>query len=177
MKRKVILYMSVSLDGYIADREGKTGWFGGESEFYQGDYGRSGFLSIVDTVVMGMDAYKQLKEKYGEEDWPYGDLTAYVITHRPEADTEKVRFVDSRMSTFIQKLQEEEGGNIWIYGGADVANQLVRENLIDEYHLTIMPIILGGGTRLFNDKNKEIKLHLVKNTEKNGVIDCLYERA
>lgn len=176
MKRKVILYMSVSLDGYIADKAGKTGWLGGESEFYQGDYGRSGFLSIVDTVIMGMDTYKILKEKYSQKTWPYQDMLTYVITHRPEKDTEEVHFVDSRMSTFIQKLQKEEGGNIWVYGGADIANQLIRENLIDEYHLTIMPIILGSGTRLFGDGNKEIKLHLIKNTEKNGVIDCLYER-
>ncbi|MGN0659588.1 MAG: dihydrofolate reductase family protein [Emergencia sp.] len=176
MKRKVILYMAMSLDGYIADKAETTGWRRGESEFYQGDYGRSGFLSIVDTVIMGMNTYKELKCSNAGRPWPYEDMITYVITHRPEEDTENIRFVDSRMSTFIQKLQQEEGGNIYVCGGADIANQLVRENLIDEYHLTIMPVILGGGTRLFNDKNKEIKLHLVRNTEKNGVIDCLYER-
>ncbi len=176
MRRKVILYMAVSLDGYIADRAGNIGWLGGESEFYQGDYGRGGFLSIVDTVVMGRETYKHLQERSPQGNWPYAGMCTYVITHRPEPDTEDVRFVDSRLSTFIHRLQEEEGENIWIYGGADIANQLIRENLIDEYHLTIMPLILGGGIRLFGDRNKEIKLHLVKSSEKNGVIDCLYER-
>lgn len=176
MKRKVILYTAVSLDGYIADNHGSTSWLGGESEYYQGDYGISGFLSIVDTVIMGANTYKQIKDELSPGKWPYEGKTTYVMTHRPEEDTEKIKFVDSRMSTFIQKLQEEEGGNIWICGGADVANQVIRENMIDEYHLTIMPMILGSGVRLFNDKNKQIKLHLVKNVAKNGVIDCLYEK-
>ncbi len=176
MKRKVILYTAVSLDGFIANKDGKTGWIGGESGSYQGDYGLNGFMSIVDTVIMGMNTYKHITQELSPEEWPYSGKTTYVLTHRPKENTDEIKFVDSRLSTLIQTLQQEEGGNIWICGGADVANQVVRENMVDEYHLTIMPIILGGGTRLFNDRNKEIKLHLVKNTSKNGVIDCLYEK-
>lgn len=176
MKRKVILYMAVSLDGYITDKDGRTNWRNGESEFYQGDYGKSGFLSIVDTVIMGKNTYKKIMDKEGADNWPYKDMTTYVITHLPDEDTEAIKFVSTRMSTFLQKLLQEEGKDIWIYGGSDIANQVIRENMVDEYHLTIHPIILGGGERLFNDKNKEIKLHLVKNVAKNGVIDCLYEK-
>ena len=161
MKRKVILYMAVSLDGYITDKDGRTNWRNGESEFYQGDYGKSGFLSIVDTVIMGKNTYKKIMDKEGADNWPYKDMTTYVITHLPDEDTEAIKFVNTRMSTFLQKLLQEEGKDIWIYGGSDIANQV---------------IILGGGERLFNDKNKEIKLHLVKNVAKNGVIDCLYEK-
>lgn len=176
MKRKVILYTAVSLDGYIADKNGKTGWIGGEYGSYQGDYGLSGFMSIVDTVIMGMETYKQITGELSPGAWPYAGKTTYVLSHRPAEDTEEIKFIDSKISTLIQNLQQEEGSNIWICGGADVANQAVAENLIDEYHLTVMPIILGSGIRLFKDNNKEIKLHLVKNINKNGVIDCLYEK-
>lgn len=176
MGKKVILYMNVSLDGFIADRDGKISWKGGESEFYQGDYGKSGFLSVVDTIIMGRDTYNRLIKKYGTERWPYKDKVTYVITHRPLEDTEYFKFVDSRLSSLINELKDKPGEAIWIFGGADIANQAVRDNLIDEYHLVIHPIILGSGKKLFDDHNKTIKLHLVRNGNKNGVMDCLYER-
>lgn len=179
MKRKVILYMSVSLDGFIANDTKNTGWVRGEHDCYQGDYGRNGFLSVVDTVVMGKNTYKEIKAKEAVRGWPYEGMKTYVVTHHPEKEPaeKNIEFVDVKMHTLIQQLQEEEGGNVWIFGGASIVNQLMKDNLIDEYHFTIIPTILGSGMRLFDDKNKEIKLHLVRCKEKNGVIDCLYEKA
>ena len=176
MKRKVILYMAISLDGYITDKSNGSNWLGGESEFYQGDYGRSGFLSIIDTIIMGAEAYKHLNNKISPNKWPYDDFKTYVMTHHNDEDKENIIFTEEKLPSLIKELQKEDGKNIWVYGGPDIAHQLIKENLIDEYHLTIMPIILGNGKKLFEKSNKEIKLHLVKNTSKNGVIDCLYER-
>ncbi len=78
-------------------------------------------------------------DKEGADNWPYKDMTTYVITHLPDEDTEAIKFVNTRMSTFLQKLLQEEGKDIWIYGGSDIANQVIRENMVDEYHLTIHP--------------------------------------
>lgn len=176
MSKKVILYMNMSLDGFIADADGRTDWKGGESEFYQGDYGKSGFLSVVDTIVMGRNTYNRMIEKYGIDGWPYKEMVTYVITHRPQEDNDYIKFADSRLSTLINELKEKSGEAIWLFGGSEIANQAVRDNLIDEYHLAIHPIILGRGKKLFGDHNKTVKLHLVRNGNKNGVMDCLYER-
>lgn len=69
-------------------------------------------------------------------------------------------------------LKKETGKNIWICGGAEIINQVLKENLIDSFHIAIIPVILGGGVKLFD----EIKLRLVKTVKYNGIIEAVYER-
>lgn len=76
----------------------------------------------------------------------------------------------------INKLQQEKGKNIWICGGSNLVNQCVKENLIDEYQITTVPVILGNGIRLFDENNKNIKLKLKDTKEENGLIMGIYEK-
>lgn len=76
----------------------------------------------------------------------------------------------------INKLQQEEGKNIWICGGANIVNQCVKENLIDEYQITTVPVILGNGIRLFGENNKKIKLELKDMKEENGLMMVIYAK-
>ncbi|MDE5670410.1 MAG: dihydrofolate reductase family protein, partial [Eubacterium sp.] len=64
--------------------------------------------------------------------------------------------------------------NIWICGGANIANQCIQKDIIDEYRITTIPVILGGGIRLFNENNPMIKLRLKKVKKENGLIECIY---
>ena len=70
----------------------------------------------------------------------------------------------------------EDGKNIWICGGANIANQLVKANLIDEYHITTIPVILGSGIRLFQKDNVYIRLKLEESKEENGIITNIYSK-
>lgn len=76
----------------------------------------------------------------------------------------------------INRLQQENGKNIWICGGANLVNQCVTEDLIDEYQITTVPVILGNGIRLFEKNNKNIKLELKGTKEKNGLILGIYSK-
>lgn len=78
------------------------------------------------------------------------------------------------IKNLINKLQQENGKNIWICGGANLVNQCVKENLIDEYQITTVPVILGNGIRLFEENNKNIKLELKDIKEENGLIMGIY---
>ena len=140
--RKAVLYISLSLDGYIADVGGDVGWLGGQDPDYTGDYGYEAFICKADTVLMGARTYRQVTEELSPDCWPYQGL--------------------------------EEGGNIWICGGADLIRQCMGE--IDELHLSIMPILLGNGTPLFPEGGPPLTLRLTDLRQENGVIDCVYQR-
>lgn len=74
----------------------------------------------------------------------------------------------------MRKLKEEDGKGIWICGGAEVVRRLVEEDLIDCYYLTVIPVLLGSGIRLFENNFNEIKLRLVKSQSYNGMTDLVY---
>lgn len=82
MDRKVILYIAISLDGFIADINGEIDWLGGQDSSYKGDYGYSNFLKNIDTVIMGMNTYKQIVKKLSPDKWPYSDIKSYVFTNK-----------------------------------------------------------------------------------------------
>ncbi len=72
--------------------------------------------------------------------------------------------------------QESEGKDIWICGGAEVARQLISSNMIDTYHLAVIPVLLGNGIRLFGTTDRKIKLEMVGTKEYNGIIEMVYSR-
>ena len=76
----------------------------------------------------------------------------------------------------IKRLREENGKGIWICGGANLIQQLVREDMIDCYYITIIPIILGSGIRLFGNADQAIKLRLLKTQSYNSMTDLVYIR-
>ena len=106
----------------------------------------------------------------------YDDLKSYVLTNHDCEDTENIKFVKTQLPVLMNALKHQDGKDIWICGGADVLNQCVRENLIDRYIITTVPVILGAGIRLFaeNGVTESLKLKDVK-TE-NGLITAVYDR-
>jgi len=176
MKRKVVLYIGISIDGYIADKNGGVSWLGGEDLNYEGDNGYNEFIKNIDTIVLGMNTYKQIVTELSSDIWPYSGMKSYILTHRENESTDEIEFLNEDVVSLIKRLKKEDGKDIWICGGANIVNQLVKQDIIDEYHLTLMPIILGGGIRLFDDENEAIKLHLVETKAENGMIDCIYQR-
>lgn len=174
--RKVKLYIALSLDGYIADNNGGVSWLGGQNETYQGDYGYSDFISGIDTVIMGYTTYHQVTTELSPGEWVYEGMMSYVLTHRQMADTGEIKFINQPLHELVALLKQQEGKAIWICGGASIINQLIEHDLIDEYHLTVMPILLGSGIRLFEEHENQNLLELMSTSSVNGVLNCIYQR-
>ena len=176
MKRKVILYISQSLDGFIADSKGNVDWILGNNENYDSDYWYEIFIKDIDTVILGANTYKQVKNELSPDKWVYENLQSYVLTNERIEDTTNIKYVNMNIKELINRLQQENGKNIWICGGANLVNQCVTEDLIDEYQITTVPVILGNGIRLFEKNNKNIKLELKDTKEENGLILGIYSK-
>lgn len=174
--RKISLFIAMSLDGYIADREGSVSWLEGHDDNSESVDSYSEFIKDIDTVVMGRRTYHQIVTELSPNEWPYKNLTSYVITHSKSKFSEKIRFTDTNPADLIKKLRTENGKGIWICGGANLIQQLVAEDLIDCYFITIIPTILGGGIRLFEHEIYEIKLRLLQSRSYNGMTDLIYVR-
>lgn len=174
--RKIILYIAMSLDGYIADKNGRVDWLCGQDPDDESEGSYPEFVQDIDTVVMGWETYYQVITELSPDEWVYDDLTTYVITHREEASSEKIRFVHESPSELIKNLKETGGKDIWICGGASIVQQLLRERMIDRIYISVIPIILGAGVRLFGELPEELALRLVETRSYNGIVELRYEK-
>lgn len=174
--RKVILFIAMSLDGYIADKDGGVGWLSGQDADAEQEDTYSEFVTGIDTVIMGWDTYHQVSTELSPSEWVYREFNSYVVTHRDESSHDKIQFVHESPCDLVQRLKEEEGKGIWICGGAKVAQQLMEKGLVDRFHISIIPTILGGGIRLFGSLEAEVLLRLVGTKSYNGITEVVYER-
>lgn len=176
MNRRVVLYIGMSLDGYIADRAGGVGWMAGDGS--QPGCGGSypDFYRGVGAVVMGGRTYRQIVEELSPGRWPYPGKECFVLTRRPRAAEGEVTFTDEPPARLIQRLRRRGEGDIWVCGGADLARQLAAADCIDRYCISVLPILLGEGLSLFGGLGVERPLRLVSAERYDGIVDLVYER-
>jgi dihydrofolate reductase len=143
--RKVILFIASSLDGYIARTSGAVDWLFTVNE--NQDYGYADFLASIDTVLMGRRTYEQVLS-FGE--FPYKGIQCFVFsrTHGGKRD-EHVTFISDNIESFVKGLKNGTGKNIWLVGGSEVIQFFMSHDLIDEFIISVHPIILGDGIPLF----------------------------
>jgi dihydrofolate reductase len=156
-ERKVILYIATSLDGYIAKPNDDLSFL---SIVHQDgeDYGYADFLKSVDTVILGRKTYDWVMTQV--PDFPHADKESYVITRTPQPRINKTIFYTGDLKELVLRLKREQGKNIFIDGGAEIVNELLKQKLIDEFIISVIPILVGNGTRLFKDGRPEQKLKL-----------------
>lgn len=175
--KKVILYIAMSLDGYIADRNKGVSWLCGDGSNDQEEGSYNEFIKTIDTVIMGHTTYQQITDELSSENWPYRGLTTYVIKHHQCTNKDEIVFTNEKLNNLITRLKKTSGKkDIWICGGADIVNQLIEFDLIDKYYITLIPVILGKGTRLFNNEHNEIKLSLIEKHSYNGMVEIRYRK-
>ncbi len=173
--RRVILFIATSIDGYVADSNGDVSWLGGDGSDTNAVGSYPEFINGIDTVILGYTTYNQIVSELAPSNWPYSDHNTYLITHRDVAPTEQgvVVWKDS-LETLIKKLKAQQGKDIWVCGGASIANQMIESGLIDVFHLSIIPTILGSGIRLFENLSTPLKLKLESTQTYNGISDLVY---
>lgn len=174
--RTVVLFIAMSLDGYIADRTGGVGWLSGQENDGENKDTYSEFIKGIDTVIMGWNTYHQIVTELSPQEWVYGGMTSYVLTHRKIQNTEEVIFTEIHPCELVRQLKREPGKGIWVCGGANIVHQLMEKNLIDRFYISVIPTLLGNGIRLFDTVEQEQKLKLVRTETYNGIVELVYER-
>ena len=172
----VVLYIAVSLDGYIADQNGGVDWLSNLDNKCEKDRGYENFLESVDTVIMGYNTYLQIATELSPGQWPYPQQISYVFTHRKLADTENIRFTNQPVSQWFRSHKARMEKNIWICGGAQIVKQCMDDGLIDRFHLTVIPTILGNGIPLFPAGTLPAQLKLIFLKTVNGNVECIYRK-
>jgi dihydrofolate reductase len=173
-KRKVVLYIAQSLDGYIAREDNDISWLSVVEQENE-DYGYGDFIKSIDTVIMGRKTYEKVLS-FGIE-FPHKDKKCYVLSKTLEGSDRNVQFYNGYVDDLIRKLRNEEGNGIFIDGGAEVVREFRSRNLIDEYIISIIPILLGKGIRLFKETDMDNNLKLIDNKAfSSGLVQLKYER-
>lgn len=176
MSRNIILYIAISLDGYIARDNGAVDWLSGNGDDPNADNGYDDFYKSIDTVVMGRTTYEQVINELSPEVWVYEGKKCYIATTRKNEMDSKVEFISEDITGFIKNIKKQEGKDIWLVGGGKLIDQFVKEDLIDKYIITIIPTILGNGIPLFSKENPEIKLRLTETKIVDGMAELTYVR-
>ncbi|GHO46857.1 dihydrofolate reductase family protein [Ktedonospora formicarum] len=187
--RKIIVTMWISLDGFISGPNNDMSFVG---EFYDEAMGRyeTDIVSAADTLLLGRETYQSFAGA-----WPHvpnnpnasqGEIEYANIVNAmhkivfsrtlESADWNSSKLEREIVATEIEKLKNEEGRDILIYGSASIVQALTRLGLIDEYQLLIHPVVLGSGKSLFGDNKVKLKLSNTK-THPSGVVIHYYELA
>jgi dihydrofolate reductase len=151
----------MSLDGYIAESDDTLGWltgyegsFGGErAEPMKGSY--DAFYDGVGALVMGSATYEFVLHEL--DSWPYSGKPTWVLTSRdlprPTADGADVRIGPGSVPALYDEMIAAAGGrNLWVVGGGNVASQFADNGLLDELIVTVVPVVLGDGKPLFDNR-------------------------
>ena len=174
--KKIIVYIAMSLDGYVADATGGVSWLRGDGSDPENFGSYPEFIETIDTVILGYSTYHQIVTELSPDEWAYKGKKSYVLTHRIMENTEEITFISEDITELSKRLKAEEGKSIWICGGADIIRQFHQKGLIDEYSLTVIPTILGGGVRLFDGESQETQLKLESTKCYNGMVDLVYKK-
>jgi dihydrofolate reductase len=171
----VTLHMVSSLDGIIAKKDNSVSWLNSSGDVYEkgvSDDSAEEVVKAIDCFVLGARTYEHALQL----GWPYGDTPTVVITNRELPSTRtSVEFYSGDLKRLVDEILAPRYGDIWLVGGAMLCQSFLRLGLVDEIRLSIIPILLGDGLRLFDNSGIERRWHL-KNAVayKTGVVELLY---
>ena len=173
---KVTLHMVSSLDGFIARKDNTVSWLDGNGSVYEAGVSISAedvatFVKAIDCYVLGSRTYEHALEL----GWVYGDTPTVVVTGRKLPSARKsVEFYSGDLRTLVDEKLAPRYRNIWLVGGAILSQHFLELGLIDEIRLTVAPVLLGHGLRLFGSQTE--KRWNLKNVVayKNGFVELSY---
>jgi dihydrofolate reductase len=175
--RTVTMHVVSSLDGFIAKRDNTVSWLESAGSVYEAGVSISEeeaatFVKTIDCYVLGSRTYEHALEL----GWPYGDTPVVVVTGREWPPARKsVEFYSGDLKILIDLKLAPRYRNIWLVGGAMLCQHFLELGLVDEIKLTIAPVLLGEGLRLFDGSLTQEAWNL-KNVVayKNGFVELSY---
>ena len=170
--RKVTFGGANSLDNYIARPDHAVDWllWGEEVAAIMKDYWKT-----IDTVLWGRKTY-EVAARSGHGVGSYGGVTNYVFSQTlPDGPHEGVTVIREDAAEFVRDLKRQDGKDICLMGGGELARSLFEAGLIDEIGFNIHPVLLGAGIPLFHPMSRQIDLELVEcRAFKNSCVYVIY---
>jgi dihydrofolate reductase len=165
------VFIAVSLDGFIARPDGRLDWL---DPFHGEEHGYGAFFAGVDALVIGRGTYDTV---VAFPEWPYGDKRLIVCTSRAADPRHGEELWSGPPRALAERLEREGVRRVYIDGGA-LIRSFLREGLIDELTINLVPLILGSGLPLFAGDLPEIKLRFVESKSlPSGIVQIRYQRA
>ena len=177
--RKVILDLAVTLDGFIEGENGEVDWCIMDSEM-----GFTNFLNQIDTIFYGRKSY----DSWGQHTPTIEDTDAekemwgfvhskkkYVFSKTQKGSDNKAVFINENVHEEVNKIKNKPGKDIWLYGGASLITTFIDLDLVDEFRLSVHPVVLGEGKPMFVDIKQRLDLKLIHSrTFSSGVVQLIY---
>ena len=174
--RKLSLFIAMSLDGYIAKPNDDLSFLK-LVEKEDEDYGYTKFTGTIDTLIIGRRTYDYVLKEIGPAHYDNGQRDVYVITRTERLRAGRTIFYTGSIAGLVKRLKSENGKNIYCDGGAEIINELLKSDLVDEFIISVIPVLLGDGTRLFNSGRPEQTLEFVTaKTFDTGLVQLHYNR-
>lgn len=186
--RKIISFMHTSLDGFVAGPNGEMDWISIDEEMF-GYAGRQTDKS--DTALYGRVTYEMMDSYWPtagsqpnatphdiqHSEW-YKKVEKIVWSRTMEGTTKPLTlFIGSHVIGEIEKIKQQPGEDIVIFGSPSVVHKLMQENLIDEFRLFINPVLLGKGIPMFKEMAQKVALRLIESRIlASGVVMAAYKR-
>lgn len=174
MERKVIVFIAMSIDGFIAAQNDNLDFLSIVEQEGE-DYGYNEFHNSVDTVIMGRKTYDKILSF--NVPFPHSNKQCYILTNNKVLQSKSVVYYSSNIETLITQLKGQPGKNIFVDGGAQIVQLLLQKQLIDELIISIIPTILGNGVMLFGSNTPQQLFTLVQTKSyTKGLVQLHYKK-
>lgn len=178
-RRRIIVYIATSADGYIARPDGDVEWLNRRPRNV--DYGMREFYRTIDTILWGRKTYDWLLDYAARTGKTKGlldtKLANYVFSRRPPRRAMPgVEFVSEPVKRFAQRLRAAPGKNVWMMGGGELIASFLDAGEIDEFDIHVIPVFIGEGIPLVAPRHRDVPLRLRSSRRyPDGVVRLRYE--
>ena len=179
-RRKIIVYIATSADGYIARPNGDVEWLNRRARL---DYGMRAFYKTIDTILYGRKTYDwalNYQKKTKMKGRIFDQKVANFIFSRkpPKRAAPGVEFVSEPVKRFARRLRATPGKYIWMMGGGGLIASFLDAGEIDEFVIHVVPVLIGKGIPLIAPRHRDIPLRLRSSRKyPDGVVRLHYEVA
>jgi dihydrofolate reductase len=172
--RKLILGLAITLDGYIEGPNGEYDWC-----FTDQDYGLNEFFERIDAIFIGRKSYEMMQQQSDSSDGAaipgMPALIEYVFSKTLTSVKEGAVLISGDSIAEARSIKNLPGKDIWLFGGASLYDALMKEGLVDELWMSVHPILLGSGKRLFQEQSSRRQLRLLDSkTYESGLVSVRY---
>ncbi len=171
--RKIVLGLGISLDGYIARLNGDVDFL-----FMPKDYSMGSFFATIDTAIMGRKTL-DVALRMGGGSYGGSKMATYVFSRtKPPGERDGLIFTNQFPAALVAEIRKRPGKNIWLMGGGELARDFLKEDLVDELYIGVVPVLIGEGIPLFPPGFPQREFTLLENkTFSKGMIALKYARA
>lgn len=177
-ERRIIAYLAVSADGYIARPDGDVEWLNRRPR--ASDYGMREFHNSIDTILLGRKTFdwaQAYAARTGMKELFSARPAHYVFSQTPpQQPVPHVRFVSEPIKAFAQRLRRTPGKHIWMMGGGELIASFLDAGEIDEFDVHVIPTFIGEGIPLVAPRHRDVALQLRGVTQyPDGVVRLRYD--